>query len=129
MRRRRILVIDDEVDLCEIMKITLETTDSAYLVSTANNGKAGLKEAKKFNPHLIVLDINMPVMDGIETLKRLKADSRTAQIPVLILSARDDEDIQLATAQLFHERYITKPVDTDELLNNIESILKRTGAY
>jgi len=128
MYEKRILLIDDEKDFCQSVKINLERT-GRYKVLTATTGKEGLKLAKKTKPDLILLDINMPNIDGFKVLENLKRETDTISIPVVILSARKDEESKLETSRLYNEGYIEKPVETSELIAEIERVLQqRDGA-
>ena len=89
METKRVLIIDDEEDVCNIVKMNLELRGD-LLVVTATNGEDGLKLALYAKPHLILLDISMPDMDGLQVLERLKADIGTRTIPVVMLTAKKD---------------------------------------
>lgn len=126
MAKKKILIIDDEENLCKFVKINLELT-GAFEVSMAANGTEGINVAQKTKPDLILLDILMPVMDGIEALKRLRKDKDTFRIPVLMLSAIGYEPFKIRAAELYAEGYITKPIETSELKAKIEAVLKKEG--
>lgn len=126
MAKRKILLIDDEQDLCAVFKKHLES-GGGFEVATALSGKEGLREAKKNKPDLILLDIMMPVMDGLKVLETLKKDNETVRIPVIMLTALDDDLDKIKAAQLYDEEYITKPVNIDQLKLKIEEVLKRRG--
>jgi len=89
----KILIIDDEEDFSFFLSRNLERLH-IYEIITANNGKVGLKKAKQYNPDLIFLDIMMPGIDGLEVLKILKADKKTASIPVIMLTGRAEEEFK-----------------------------------
>jgi DNA-binding response OmpR family regulator len=110
----RILVIDDESDFSFFVKANLAHSH-AYAVQTAESGREGLALADRFNPDLIVLDINMPQMDGLEVLGTLKGRRETRRIPVLVLSARPDGEERIGMVGLYCEGYAVKPLQMKEL--------------
>ncbi|MDP2912415.1 MAG: response regulator [Candidatus Omnitrophota bacterium] len=124
MGAKKILIIDDEGDFCELIKANLELRGS-FEVFIAINGKEGIDIARRVKPDIVLLDIRMPEMNGFEVLKRLKRDNATVAIPVIMLSALVDEESKLMAAQLFNELYITKPVKFEDLENSIGEVLKR----
>lgn len=126
MNVKKILLIDDEPNFGRLIKLNLELI-GAFNVSVATNGKQGIELAKKVKPHLILLDILMPVMDGFETLERLKKDKDVASIPVVMLTAKGDEASMNRVTQLCGELYITKPIEVSELKAKIEEVLNRKG--
>jgi len=126
MERTKVLFIDDEKDFCELMKEHLEALGE-FDVYTAVSGKTGLDIAKKIKPRIIVLDVLMPEMSGLDVLKKLKEDRATLEIPVIMLSAKDDDTLKMKGAQLFDELYLTKPIEAGELNRKIEEIIKRRG--
>ncbi len=124
MDKKRILMIDDEEDFSKLVKKNLESMGNFEII-IANNAKAGIKQAKRLKPDLILLDINMPKMDGFEALRILKEDSGTMPIPVVMLSARADDESKIRASQLYDEHYITKPIDAMGLKIEIERVLIR----
>lgn len=124
MAMKSILIIDDEIDLCKLIKMNLESA-SDFEVIIAINAEEGIKLAKKIKPDLILLDIVMPGMDGFEVLKRLKKDTNTIAIPVVMLTAKGDDISKIKGAQLYDEEYIVKPVEAPDLKAKIEEVLKR----
>ena len=123
MSKSKILIIDDEADFCFFIKANLEAR-GPHRVKTALSGEEGLDLAASFKPHLIILDIIMPGTDGIEVLGALKKDPKTMAIPVLMLSAKHDDDTKVQSAGLYCEGYVTKPVAVDELMARIGKILE-----
>jgi DNA-binding response OmpR family regulator len=123
MTKNRILIIDDEADFCFFIKANLEAR-GPHRVKTAFSGEEGLELAVSFKPHLIILDIIMPNMDGLEVLKALKGNRSAMAIPVLMLSAKHDDYTKIEASGLYCEGYVTKPVSVDELLARIERILE-----
>jgi DNA-binding response OmpR family regulator len=122
MATQKILVIDDEPDFCSLVKEVLEITGK-YKVIIATDGKNGVKAAHDHRPDLVLLDIMMPVINGFEVLKVLKQDAKLQSIPVIMLTARSDEDSRVKAAGLYNEDYLVKPVDVDTLRSTIEKIL------
>jgi DNA-binding response OmpR family regulator len=124
MDKKRILMIDDEVNLCKMVKKNLESM-SDFNVDFAINGTDGIKLAKKIQPDLILLDLCMPGMDGFAVLKRLKEDMETIAIPVVMLTALDDEANKIKALELYNEAYLVKPIEAQALIAKIEEVLKR----
>jgi len=123
---KKILIIDDEEDLTFFVKANLELSGK-FEVLIANSGKEGIRMAKRYNPDLILLDIMMPGMDGFEVLKSLKKIDSTVAIPVVMLTAKDDDDSKIQAAGLYNEEYIVKPVRIDALKTKIEEVFKLRG--
>ena len=119
----KILIVDDEPDILEILKLNLQS--EGYKVSTAENGKKALKKVDKINPDLIVLDLMMPIMDGIETCERLRLDSRYKNTLIMFLTARAEDYSQIAALDVGADDYITKPVKPRVFLSKIKSLLRR----
>jgi CheY-like chemotaxis protein len=118
----KILVVDDEADVVSTVAYRLKF--AACQVVTASNGQEGLEQAKAEKPDLILLDTNMPVMDGHEMLERLRADETLRDIPVIMLTARcEAQDIATASAHGVSE-YVTKPFDFAQLMEKIRTVLK-----
>ncbi|MFA5008317.1 MAG: response regulator [Candidatus Omnitrophota bacterium] len=126
MNKIKILIIDDEEDFCKLVKMNLELNIN-FSVETAIEGKKGLELAKKFKPDVIILDIMMPKMSGFEVLEKLKKDTSTITIPVIMLTAKEDIDFQAKAAQLYDELYLIKPIDVVTLKAKIGEVLKRRG--
>lgn len=123
---KRILIIDDEKDFCYFVRQNLELSGD-YEVRFATNGRAGLQIAGKFKPDLILLDVMMPGMNGLDVLKKLKENKSTLRIPVVFLTAKTDTETKQLASSLYNEAYIEKPVETLILREKIEKILSRFG--
>lgn len=124
MIKKRILMIDDEKEFCELVKMNLELTlTREFVVTFATNPKEGLYLAKTTKPDLILLDVAMPGMDGFQVLEKLKKDENTMGIPVVMLTAKDDDASKLQATELYNEMYITKPVEASDLIAKIKSVL------
>ena len=120
----KILVVDDEQDLCEILKFNLET--EGYVVETANSAEEALeKDVAGFN--LLLLDVMMGGMSGFQMAKQLKANPMTAQIPIIFLTARDTENDTVTGFNLGADDYISKPFSIREVLVRIRAVLRRTA--
>lgn len=118
---KKILVVDDEVQLVEMVKIRLEA--AGYGVVCAYDGLDALEKAKKEKPDLIILDLMLPKMDGYKVCGLLKNDSRYSNIPIIMFTARaQDEDAALGRS-LGAEAYVTKPFDPKLLLGKIAELI------
>jgi len=121
MSRGRILVVDDEIYIVHILDFSLGM--EGYEVVTALDGEEALRKATESKPDLIVLDIMMPKMDGYETCKALKADERTKDIPVILLSAKG-RNVDMQTGyDVGADEYITKPFSPRKLVDRINTML------
>ena len=118
-----ILVVDDDASLRDLIKLWLE--GSGYGVTTAGNGREGVATARRDRPDLIVLDGNMPEMDGFEALKHLRRDRRTARIPVVMLTMRIREGDVLTGFRSGAQEYLTKPITMEELLGSVREQLRK----
>ncbi|MFH1593200.1 MAG: response regulator [Candidatus Omnitrophota bacterium] len=121
-----VLVIDDQQEMCKLVKESLEIAGD-YKVAMAFSGREGLKAAKSIKPHLILLDVMMPAMDGFEVLKLLKENSATKSIPVVMLTAVDNETAKLKAMQLYDEDYLIKPAPIEKLRSTVDNVLRRRG--
>jgi len=119
---KRILMVDDEPEFLEMVKTRLEA--GGYEVITASDGQQGLDKAKKEKPDLIILDLMLPKMDGYKVCGFLKKDTRYSGIPIIILSARAQEEDMKLGEELGADAYIIKPFDAPVLLNKIKEFLK-----
>jgi len=117
----KILVVDDEVYILHILDFSLGA--EGFDVVTANNGETAIAKAKQERPNLIVLDIMMPVLDGYETLKRLKADPDTKEIPVILLTAKGRDVDKRLGFEVGATDYIVKPFSPSRLIERIEEII------
>lgn len=122
MEKKNILVIDDEPDLCTTVKARLEANN--FNVLTALSGQEGLDKVKEYKPDLVILDLMMPVMDGFEVCQRLKKDALTSSIPVVVLTALEQEEAAKRALSLGAEGYLVKPFEQESLLFTIREFLK-----
>ena len=118
------LIIDDEIQIRRLLRMGLESL--GYTVRDAENGQMGLQEAVFHKPDVILLDLGLPDMDGVEVLKRLREWST---VPVLILSVRDQEAVKLAAFDAGADDYVSKPFSTAELMARLTAIQRRQGAH
>ena len=121
---KRILVIDDEINFCLMIKEALEAK-VGYYVMTAMDGKKGIKLAKREKPDLILLDILMPDMNGLQVLESLKKDKHTMHIPVIMLTAIEGDTFKNKTAELYSEGYLAKSAEMPALRAEIDTVLGR----
>ena len=124
--RRRVLVVDDEKDLVDLIAYNL--TRGGYEVLTSYNGAEALEIARREVPDLVVLDLMLPGLDGTEVARRLKADSRTAGVPIVMLTAKGEETDVVVGLTLGADDYVTKPFSMKILLARINSVLRRGEA-
>ncbi|ALU73866.1 response regulator transcription factor [Tenacibaculum finnmarkense] len=119
----KILLVDDEPDILEIVGYNLKS--EGYQVFTANNGAEAVKLAKKVTPHLILLDIMMPQMDGIEACEKIRNIKSLENVIISFLTARGEDYSQMAGFDAGADDYITKPVKPKVLVSKIKSLLRR----
>ena len=119
----KILVVDDDQDIIEILRYNL--TIAGYNVKTAANGREAIKKAKLFSPKIILLDVMMPEMNGIEACSKIKSIPSLKETMIIFLSARNEDFTQIAAFDAGGDDYISKPVKPKILLKKIESIVKR----
>ena len=118
----RILVVDDESQLTRVLRTGL--TAHGYDVRTAADGVEGLKQANDWRPDLIITDLAMPNMDGLELCRKIRSVS---QVPVIVLSAKGEEKIKVEALDLGADDFITKPFGIDELLARVRAALRRSS--
>ena len=121
MMAKRILIVDDEVQLVEMVKMRLEA--AGYEVISAYDGREGFDKAKKDKPDLIILDLMLPKMDGYKVCGLLKNDARYNKIPIIMFTARVQEEDMRLGKDLGAEEYVTKPFDPKTLLLKIKKLL------
>ena len=126
MDRRTILIIDDEEDFCFFVKRNLERAGN-FSVLTSNDPDSGIILAKKHAPNIILLDITMPKKDGLQVLAILKKDKKTMAIPIIMLTAVEDEHAKLDAAKFYSEDYIIKPIAFEALQERVNEVLDRYG--
>ncbi len=119
----KILLVDDDTDILEIVGFNLE--NEGFQVRTASNGKEAIKEAKQFRPHLIILDVMMPEMDGVETCENLRKIPELESVLITFLTARSEDYSQMAGFEVGADDYITKPIKPKLLLSKVKALLRR----
>lgn len=123
MTNQRILIIEDEAHIQELLKYNLEK--SGFQVSLAENGLEGLDEAIRGKYDLILLDLMLPGLDGLEICKRLRADKQTRRTPIIMLTAKGEEFDKVLGLELGADDYITKPFSVKELVARVRATLRR----
>jgi len=122
-KAHRILLVDDEPDVLEFIGYNLKK--SGYQVYTTHNGRDAIKKAKEVNPHLILLDVMMPEMDGIETCEEIRKNEQLQNTIIAFLTARGEDYSQIAGFEAGGDDYITKPIKPKVLSSRIKALLKR----
>jgi two-component system alkaline phosphatase synthesis response regulator PhoP len=123
MAKKKILVVDDEEDILELVRYNLAR--EGYKVLCASSGEDGLKAAKSEKPNLIVLDLMLPGIDGLDVTRRLKGDPATRKIPIVMLTAKGEESDIVTGLELGAEDYITKPFSPRVLVARVKAALRR----
>ena len=123
MAEERILIVEDEEDVLELERYNL--AKAGYIVETAMTGEEGLKKAIDTSPDLMILDLMLPAIDGIEVCRRLKADGATRGIPIIMLTAKGEESDIVRGLEMGADDYITKPFSPRILLARIKAALRR----
>jgi two-component system phosphate regulon response regulator PhoB len=118
-----ILAVEDEDDIAELIRYNLER--EGYRVVTTSTGEAALQEAVRRVPNLVLLDLMLPGVDGLEVCRRLKGDNRTANIPVIMVTARGEEADVVAGLELGADDYVVKPFSPRVLLARTRTVLRR----
>lgn len=122
----RILIVEDDRDIALSLRLKLER-DGGYRVDTVVDGAEGLRAAVDSPPDLVLLDVNLPGMDGFEICRRLRKDPATAAIPIIMLTARIGEADRVAGLDFGADDYITKPFSPKEALARVRALLRRSG--
>jgi two-component system phosphate regulon response regulator PhoB len=123
VRRHSLLLVDDDPDILGLLKSQFR--DEPFEVLTAADGESALNIVRAQKPDLVVLDINMPGLSGLEICRALKADKNTREIPIIMLSARNQEIDRVLGLEFGADDYVTKPFNTQELILRIHSVLRR----
>src|SRR5688500_10478583 len=117
-----VLVADDEKNIVQLIKLYL--TNEGFLVETAADGQEALEKARRLRPDLVVLDLMMPRLDGLEVCRRLRKESN---VPVIMLTARTDDVDKVVGLEIGADDYVTKPFNPRELVARIKAVLRRTN--
>ena len=120
--QKTILIVEDDSNIRELLRLYLE--QEGYKIEAAQDGQEGLRAFKRIHPDLVLLDLMMPVMDGTQVIKEIRAVSKT---PVIMLTAKSDTFDKVAGLDLGADDYITKPFETRELIARIRAVLRRYG--
>lgn len=123
----RILVVDDDSNILRMISFALE--GDGFDVITADNGTTALQKVKEEHPELVILDVMMPDMSGIEVCEQLRKDSPTADLPIILLSAKAQVKDRIAGLKVGADEYLAKPVDLDELTVHVRKLLSRVQRY
>ncbi len=123
MAKETILLIEDEKNIVELVKYNLEK--ERFRVLTATKGDEGLERARKETPKLIILDLMLPELDGIEICKILKQNYKTSHIPIIMLTAKGEEADRVLGLELGADDYVTKPFSPRELVARVRAVLRR----
>ncbi|MEQ9309777.1 MAG: response regulator transcription factor [Balneolaceae bacterium] len=123
MAKKTILVVDDEKDLLDLIEYNLKK--EGFNVLKAENGEEGIAVAKEGKPDLVLLDIMMPKMDGLEAVEIMRKDDDLKNIPIIFLTARSDEKTEVEGLNKGGDDYITKPISTTKLISRIKAVMRR----
>src|SRR5438477_3425754 len=120
--RSRVLVVDDEPQITRVLRTVL--TSQGYQVQTAGEGQAALSNFNEWHPELVITDLFMPRMDGLELCKRIRAVS---SVPIIVLSVKGEERAKVEALDSGADDYVTKPFGIDELMARVRAALRRAG--
>jgi len=123
----RILIIEDDADIALSIKYSMER-DGSYVVDVAADGESGIAAARRTLPDLVLLDLNLPGVDGIQVCRVLRREAETADIPIVMLTARVEEQDKIEGLDFGADDYITKPFSLKELLARVRAVLRRSPA-
>jgi len=118
--KRNILVVDDEPQITRVLKTSLSS--QGYSIRTASDGKQALQEMKSWSPDLVITDLRMPTMDGLELCRAIRTESR---VPIIVLSVKGEETIKVESLDAGADDYVTKPFNMNELLARVRAALRR----
>jgi two-component system phosphate regulon response regulator PhoB len=127
MPKKTVLAIDDEQDLIDLVRYNLEK--EGFQVRGALDGETGLATALQERPDVVLVDLMLPGLDGLEVCRRLRADSRTASIPLIMLTAKSGESDRIVGLELGADDYMTKPFSPRELTARVRALLRRTAGH
>jgi DNA-binding response OmpR family regulator len=122
---KRILVIEDDPDIALSVKYNLER-DGDFEVTVVHDGVEGIRETTSRPPDLILLDLNLPGLDGLEVCRRIRGDAATAAIPIIMLTARVEESDTIRGLELGADDYVTKPFSVKELVARVRAVIRRS---
>lgn len=122
-KTRSIFIVDDEPDILEFLTYNLKK--EGYIVNTALDGEEGLQKIKQVNPDLVILDIMMPKMDGVEVCRQLREDESNEEMIIVFLTARNEDYSQIAGFEVGADDYITKPIRPRVFVSRVKALLRR----
>jgi len=122
----KVLVVDDEKDIVDLLAYNLEK--EGFSVVRAHDGERALELVKSQRPDLLVLDLMLPGMSGVEVCRRLRSDARSADLPIIMLTAKSEEIDRVLGLEMGADDYITKPFSVRELIARVRAVLRRAGA-
>ena len=125
MADEKVLIVDDEEHIVELLQFNL--VNAGYKVITANNGLGALKKVKENKPDLLLLDLMLPGMDGLDVCKEIKRDKETSKTSIIMLTAKSEELDKILGLELGADDYITKPFSIRELLARVKAVLRRSN--
>ena len=120
----KLLVIEDDVSMLELLRVHLKA--AGHAVRATSDAAEGIRAVLAERPDLILSDIAMPYLDGMELLRALRSDPMTMRIPVIFLTGRDDDETLVKAHQLGVDDFLTKPIQAEDLLSAIDKVLKRS---
>ncbi len=123
VQMKRILIIEDDRDIVELVRYNL--ANEGFQVSAANEGSAGLAQVRKLPPDLLLLDLMLPKLSGLEICKAIRRDERLNRLPILMLTARGDEADRVVGLEIGADDYVTKPFSPRELVARVKALLRR----
>lgn len=127
MHKHRVLIVDDERDIAGLIKHTLERTANAE-AEIVGSGDAALRAVSSRPPDLVILDLNLPVLGGLEVCRLLRARSDARHLPIIMLTARSSESDRVAGLEMGADDYVTKPFSLRELTARVRAVLRRSAA-
>jgi DNA-binding response OmpR family regulator len=122
--RKRILIIEDDEDIVLSLKYNLEK-EGGYVVATAGDGETGLKMISQRPPHLVILDLNLPGIDGLSICRSIREKPESAGVPIMMLTARIEESDKVVGLEIGADDYVTKPFSMKEILARVRAVLRR----
>lgn len=126
MAKEKILIVDDEENILELLKFNLK--NAGYDIYTANNGEDALKSAKENKPDLLLLDLMIPGIDGLDVCKEIKRDKELKDTSIIMVTAKSEELDKILGLELGADDYITKPFSIRELSARVKAVLRRNGS-
>jgi DNA-binding response OmpR family regulator len=123
MSSRKILVVEDEPDVSALIRLTLEA--QSFRVTEARTGSAALEEIRRRHPHLVILDLMLPEMPGLEVCRAVRSDPAHSRLPILMLTAKSEEVDRVVGFEVGADDYVTKPFSPRELVLRVQSLLRR----